>query len=253
MSKLRLQLAGLLALLLLWQGVAWLEVWPPYLFPSPRDVGATLWRLAASGELMVGALITLRRITLGFSMAALGGGALGMALSGNRRFADAAGPMVLGLQGLPSICWFPLSLIWIGLNEGAILFVTTVGTLFAVAAATENAIRNLPPTYVRAATTMGARGWRLYTRVILPASLPALLTGLRVGWSFAWRSLMAAELLVMNLGLGHLLNMGRELADSAQVVAIILVILVVGLAVDRLVFARWEREVRVRWGFDSAA
>jgi NitT/TauT family transport system permease protein len=139
------------------------------------------------------------------------------------------------------------------LNEWAILFVTAIGTLFAVASATEAAIRTIPPAYPRAAATMGAKGWRLYTQVIFPAALPTLLTGMRVGWSFAWRSLMAAEMLFMNLGLGQLLGMGRELADAAQVVAVILVILALGLAVDRLCFARLERTVRARWGFEAAA
>lgn len=97
------------------------------------------------------------------------------------------------------------------------------------------------------------RGAKLYLRVILPAALPQLLIGLRAGWSFGWRSLMAAELLFMNLGLGHLLNMGRDLADAAQVVAIILVILVIGLVVDRMLFARTESAVRRRWGFETAA
>jgi NitT/TauT family transport system permease protein len=169
------------------------------------------------------------------------------------RLSAVASPAVMGLQALPSICWYPLAVLWLGLNEWAILFVTAIGTLFAVASATEAAIRTIPPAYPRAAATMGAKGWRLYTRVIFPAALPTLLTGMRVGWSFAWRSLMAAEMLFMNLGLGQLLGMGRELADAAQVVAVILVILALGLAVDRLCFARLERTVRARWGFEAAA
>lgn len=252
MGKALLRLGVLVAFLLLWQAVAWSGLWPQYLFPSPLTVARTLWDLTASGTLLLAVLVTLRRILVGFGLAAVGGVLLGFGLARSQRLSAAFGPVVLGLQGMPSICWFPLAILWIGLNEGAILFVTTVGALFAIAATTESAIRNIPPGYLRAAATMGAKGPRLYTRVILPASMPTLLTGLRVGWSFAWRSLMAAELLFMNLGLGFLLEMGRNLADAAQVVAVILVILILGLVVDRLVFARAERAVRQRWGFESA-
>lgn len=253
MRNLWWQLGALLGFLLLWQGVSTLSVWPPYLLPSPGDVAATLVRVALSGELAVALWTTVRRIVLGFGVAALLGIGLGLLMARSPRLSAVAGPVVQGLQAMPSICWFPLAILWIGLNEGSVLFVTAIGTLFAVASATEASIRTIPPAYLRAAATMGARGWRLYSRVVLPAALPTLLTGLRVGWSFAWRSLMAAEMLVMNLGLGHLLGMGRELADAAQVLAVIVVILVMGLLVDRLVFARSERAVRHRWGFERAA
>lgn len=253
MRNLWLQAGAALALLLLWQAVAWLGIWPPYLMPAPADVAVTLGRLGGSGELALGLWMTVQRIAISFFMAALGGGLLGLAMARSKRLSSVLGPLVQGLQAMPSICWFPLAVLWLGLNDGAILFVTTVGALFAIASTTEAAIRTIPPSYLRAAATMGARGWRLYTRVMLPAALPTLLTGLRMGWSFAWRSLMAAELLFMNLGLGHLLGIGRELADAAQVVAVILVILGLGLVVDRAVFARTEREVRRRWGFETAA
>jgi NitT/TauT family transport system permease protein len=253
MSK-GLSQAGVLVLIVLaWQGLSSLHLWPPYLFPSPVDVAFTLVRLAANGELLYATVRTVGRIVLGFGIAAGGGILLGIALGRYRRLSEMLGPLAQGLQGMPSICWFPLAILWFGLTERAIHFVTIAGALFAVATATEAALRSIPQTYVRAATTMGARGARLYLRVILPAALPQLLIGLRAGWSFGWRSLMAAELLFMNLGLGHLLNMGRDLADAAQVVAIILVILVVGLVVDRLLFARTERAVRRRWGFEAAA
>ena len=253
MNKFLSQIGVLLLIGLAWQGLSSLHLWPPYLFPSPVDVAATLARLAANGELLYATLKTVWRIALGFGIAAVGGILLGILLSRYRRVSELFGPLAQGLQGMPSICWFPLAILWFGLTERAIHFVTIAGALFAVATATEAALRSIPQTYVRAATTMGARGARLYMRVILPAALPQLLIGLRAGWSFGWRSLMAAELLFMNLGLGHLLNMGRDLADAAQVVAVILVILVIGLVVDRLLFARTERTVRRRWGFETAA
>lgn len=253
MRKVSVRLVAICGLVALWQVVAWLNIWPHYLFPTPADVAVTIWRLVASGEMAVGVVTTLRRILLGFGLAAAGGLLLGVAMTRYKWLAELAGPVAQGLQSMPSICWFPLAILWLGLNEGAVLFVTIVGTLFAVAASTDAGIRTISPGYLRAAATMGAGGIRLYTRVIFPAALPSILTGLRVGWSFAWRSLMAAELLFMNLGLGHLLNMGRELADASQVVAVIVVILVMGVIVDRLVFARAESALRQRWGFERAA
>lgn len=252
MAKLRAQILSVAFLLLLWQAVAWLRLWPPYLFPPPSDVAATLWRLLSTNELGVAVLHTMKRIGLGFLISALCGGLLGLAMARSRTLTELAGPAVQGLQAMPSICWYPLAILWVGWNEGALLFVTIAGALFAIASATEAGIRNIPPSYLRAAATMGAKGWRLYTRVVIPAALPSLLTGLRLGWSFAWRSLMAAELLFLNLGLGHLLGMGRDLGDAAQVMAVILVILLVGVLVDRLCFARAERALRRRWGLEAA-
>lgn len=240
-------------LLLLWQGMAWMGSWPRYVFPWPEDVILTLWRLLTTRELAVALLHTLKRISLGFVLSATGGLLLGLCMARSRTLSDLLGPVVQGLQSMPSICWYPLAVLWIGWNEGALLFVTISGALFAIAAATESGVRNIPPGYVRAAATMGARGWQLYSRVVLPAALPSLLTGMRLGWSFAWRSLMAAELLFLNLGFGHLLAMGRDLGDAAQVMAVIVVILAVGVLVDRACFSRAERAVRRRFGYELSA
>lgn len=253
MGKWQVRLLSLGLLLLVWQSVTWLSLWPPYLLPGPVDVGITLWRLIFSRQLAVALLFTAKRIGVGFLISTVGGGLLGLTMARSRWFAQLAGPAVQGLQAMPSICWYPLAILWVGWNEGAILFVTVAGALFAIASATESAIRNIPPSYMRAAATMGATGWRLYYRVVVPAALPGLVTGLRLGWSFAWRSLMAAELLFLNLGLGHLLAMGRDLVDGSQVVAVILVILAVGVLVDRFGFARAEHSLRRRWGYETAA
>jgi NitT/TauT family transport system permease protein len=123
-----------------------------------------------------------------------------------------------------------------------------MGAVLSISLAAEGGVKNTPPQYLRAARNMGARRFRLYWHVILPAALPSILTGMKLGWSFAWRSLMAGELLYVSLGLGQLLMMGRELNDMSQVIAVMLVIIALGLAVDRLIFAPLERRVRERWG-----
>ena len=163
----------------------------------------------------------------------------------------AVGPLVFGLQALPSICWLPLALLWFGLSEKAILFVVVMGSLLSITIATEGAVRAVPTLYIRAARTMGSRRLRLYTRVVLPAALPGIVTGLKLGWTFAWRSLMAGELLYVAGGLGQMLTLGRELNDLARVMAVMVVIVVLGLAFERLLFGALERRVRERWGYDT--
>ncbi len=179
---------------------------------------------------------------------------LGILLTRFRLLDETIGTVVTGLQSLPSICWFPMALLWFGLNENAVQFVVVMGSIFAVTVSVRSGIRSLPPIIGRAARTLGARGWRTWWHVFLPASLPAFLSGTRQGWAFAWRSLMSAELLSQSLraGVGHLLNTGRDLNDMAMVLGMILVILVLGLVVDRLLFLPVERLVSRRWGVEGA-
>jgi NitT/TauT family transport system permease protein len=164
----------------------------------------------------------------------------------------ACGPLVVGLQALPSICWLPLALLWFGLSEKAILFVVVMGSLLSITIATEGAVRAVPTVYIRAARTMGSRRLRLYTRVILPASLPGIVTGLKLGWTFAWRSLMAGELLYVAGGLGQLLTLGRELGDMSRVMSVMVVIVILGLGFERILFGSVEKRVRERWGYAQA-
>jgi len=241
--------AGLVAL---WALVARLAIWPPYLLPGPSDVVAALARGVRNGSLPLGIAISLRRLVIGFGASILIGVPLGLLLGRSRVMDDTVGSLVLGLQTLPSICWLPLALLWFGLNERAILFVVIMGAVLSITVSTRDGMRTIPPLLIRAARTMGAYRAKVYLDVILPAALPSILTGLKLGWSFAWRSLMAGELLYVSLGLGHLLNMGRELNDMSQVLAIMLVIVAIGLLVDRLVFAPFEGRVRERWGLRDA-
>jgi NitT/TauT family transport system permease protein len=128
-----------------------------------------------------------------------------------------------------------------------------MGSLLAITIATEGAVRAVPPLYIRAGRTLGARRLRIYTRVILPAALPSIVTGLKLGWTFAWRSLMAGELLYISGGLGQMLTLGRELNDMARVLAVMVVIVALGLAFERLLFGTLENHLRERWGFDQKA
>lgn len=235
-------------LLGIWQTLAMLGVWPEFVFPGPEAVIKSLVTQAASGALLLGIGISLKRVVIGFIISVLVGTLTGFAIARVKLVEDTIGILVLGLQTLPSICWLPLAILWFGLQETAVIFVVVVGALLSIAIATADAVRNIPPIYAKAGAVMGARGRRLYTHVIIPAALPATATGLKLGWSFAWRALMAGELLFVSGGLGFLLNTGRQLNDAGQVMSVMIVIVALGLLVDRLVFFQLEKRIRRRWG-----
>jgi NitT/TauT family transport system permease protein len=231
-----------------WELAYHLRLWPSYIFPAPSEVLATLFNGLSRRNFLIGIGGSLRRLLVGYSMALAIGLLLGLLMGQLRWLKETLGLLVLGLQTLPSICWLPLAILWFGLNERAILFVVIMGAVLSIAQATEDGVRNTPPLYLHAARNLGARGWRLYLSVILPAALPSIVTGMKLGWSFAWRSLMAGELLYALPGLGNLLTMGRELNDMSQVVAVMVIIIVLGLVTDRLLFATLEHWIRERWG-----
>jgi NitT/TauT family transport system permease protein len=239
-------------LLVSWALLSRLGPWPSYELPGPAAVARALGQEFGSGTMLRAIATSMRRLLLGYALSAGLGITLGMLLARVGWLRAAVGPLVIGLQALPSICWLPLALLWFGLSERAILFVVVMGSLLSITIATEGAVRAVPHLYIRAARTMGSKRLRLYTRVILPASLPGIMTGLKLGWTFAWRSLMAGELLFVAGGLGQLLTLGRELGDMAQVISVMVVIVALGLGCERLLFGWIDRRLRERWGFAQA-
>jgi NitT/TauT family transport system permease protein len=225
--------------------------WSPVLLPPPETVAEYLWGALNDGSLVEASVVTLKRLLVGYAIGIIIGIPLGLLISISDFFQDTLGALALGLQTLPSVCWIPLALLWFGQTEGAMLFVVIMGTVGSVMIATSTGAQSIPPIYARVARTMGSEGLDKWTRVILPASLPFLVTGMKQGWAFAWRSLMAAEIYVTILtgfGLGHLLHYGRELSAMDQVIGIMLVIIVIGLITDKSLFAPWERFMHRRWG-----
>jgi NitT/TauT family transport system permease protein len=231
----------------IWEVVFRLGIWPPYLFPSPRSVAESLCWGFSDRSFLIGLGTSIWRILLGYSISLVFGIGLGALVGRFRILDETVGSLMLGLQVLPSICWLPLAILWFGLSEWAIQFVVVMGALLSIAIATDSGIKNIFPVYLRAARTMGVKGVDLYTRVIFPAALPSVVTGMKLGWSFAWRSLMAGELIFVSQGLGQLLQVGRELNDMAQVVAVMILIASVGLVFDQL-FSLFERRLRILWG-----
>ncbi len=236
------------ALLSAWEVVFRLKLWPDYLFPAPSEVLVTLAHGFVDKTFLIGIAGSLHRLVRGYIIALFIGLAFGLLMARLRWLKETIGLLVLGLQTLPSICWLPLAILWFGLSERAILFVVVMGAVLSIAQATEDGVLNTSHLYLRAARNLGARGWRLYISVILPAALPSIVTGMKLGWSFAWRSLMAGELLYTLPGLGNLLMLGRELNDMSQVVAVMVVIVIIGTLTDRLIFSNVEHRVRERWG-----
>lgn len=243
--------AGLVAA---WALVARARIWSPVLLPTPWSVALYLVGAVRDGTLLDAGLVTLRRLAIGYAAGLAIGLPLGLLTARVRLLQDTLGLLALGLQALPSVCWVPLALLWFGQTEAAMFFVVVMGTVWSVIIATESGIRNVPPIYARAARTMGSRGLHMWVHVMLPAALPFIVGGMKQGWAFAWRSLMAAEIYVTILsgfGLGHLLHYGRELNAMDQVIGIMLVLLAIGLIADKVLFAPWERLLRRRWGTDS--
>ena len=236
------------SVIVIWEAIFRLHLWPEFLFPSPLQVIKTLADGFYDKTFLIGLWISMKRIILGFGISLLVGIAAGFCTGSSRFLDETIGPLLNGLRTLPSICWLPLGLLWFGLNENAILFVVIMGAAFSITLATDDGVKNIPPIYLRAASTMGAKGLKKYCYVILPAALPSIMSGMKQGWSFAWRSLMAGEMLFVSLGLGHLLMMGRELNDIRQIFAVMMVIVAIGVIVDKQLFGFFERKIRIRWG-----
>jgi NitT/TauT family transport system permease protein len=234
-----------------WQALSATGWYSPVLLPSPLMVGEYFVQSSLDGTLLSTTIVTMKRLMIGYFIGLAFGIPIGLLCARYSIFQDTIGVLSLGIQTLPSVCWVPLALIWFGQTESAMLFVVVMGTLWSVIIATEGGVRSMPPIFLRAAKTMGSTGLHTWFQVILPASLPYLVGGMKQGWAFAWRSLMAAEIFVTILtgfGLGQLLHYGRELHAMDQVVAVMIIIIVIGLIADRILFSPWERFLHRRWG-----
>ena len=228
------------------------EIKPPYALPSPAHVWETFVGVVQDGRAAEAIWISLSRGGLGFALSLVIGTLLGMAMWWSRWLRAAIGPIVSGLQSLPSVAWVPAAIIWFGLSDAAIYTVVLLGAVPSIANGLLSGMKQVPPLFDRVGRVLGLSALGRTRYVLLPAALPGYLGGLRQGWAFAWRSLMAAELITyspaLGQGLGQLLNMGRELSQMALVITSITLILIVGIAIELLVFAPLERRVLNRRG-----
>lgn len=243
-------------LLLIWQILTVAKIWPPYLVPSPLDLFRYLIQSFSNGTMERAILVTLERLIFGYLSGVLIAIPLGLLVARYEFLEDTLGTLALGLQTLPSICWAPIAILWFGQSEWAMFFIVIMGCLWSILLATSSGVRHVPPLFIRAAETLGSKGLYTWTHVILPAAFPHILSGMKQGWAFAWRSLMAAEIYITILtgfGLGHLLHWSRELHAMDAVLAIMLIIILIGFFVDKLFFAPFENLVHRRWGTDKKA
>ncbi len=245
-------LVFLAALVGIWQLAHLAEVKPAYALPSPADVADVFWSSIVDGRAFEAVWTSLRRGAVGFALSLVIGTALGLAMWWSRWLRAAIGPIVSGLQSLPSVAWVPAAIIWFGLSNAAIYTVVLLGAVPSIANGLLGGMKQVPPLFDRVGRVLGLSTLGRTRHVLLPAALPGYLGGLRQGWAFAWRSLMAAELITyspqLGQGLGQLLNVGRELSQMSLVITSIGLILVVGIAIELLVFAPIERRVLARRG-----
>jgi NitT/TauT family transport system permease protein len=237
----------------MWQLVVWSGWKPPWVLPGPADVLPQLWDSVTSGDFWGAVGLTMQRAVIGFAVSVLVGSVLGAVVSRFSVLRRAFGSLITGLQTMPSIAWFPLAILLFKLSESAILFVVVLGAAPSIANGLIAGVDYLPPILLRAGKVMGLRGLTRYRLLILPASLPAFVAGLKQGWAFAWRSLMAGELLVQigtTSSVGRLLSDSRELSDTAGMISVMIVILIIGIVIDQL-FGLADRTIRSRWGLDS--
>jgi NitT/TauT family transport system permease protein len=236
------------ALIGAWQVVYEAQFWPPYSAPGPEQVFAQLRRYAENGILFDYSVSTMQRMFIGFCLAFAIGMTIGVLNATVSWIDETLGSLVVGMQSLPSITWLPLAILWFGLGDTAIVFVVVMGSLFTIAIAARDGVRAIPVLQRRTAQVFGASRLQTMRYVTLPGMLPSIAGGLKVGWGFSWRSLMAGELIIVTAGIGHLLQLGRDLNNIALVIAIMAVIVFIGLAVDRIVFGPLDSWVRNRWG-----
>ena len=242
------RIAFYVGIIAVWQLVALSGVWPENIFPSPFEVAEDLAYSAADGSLFYGIAFSMWRLIIGLAIAIAGGVVLGVFMARVEAVNQTVGSLVLGLQSIPSIAWVPIAILWFGLTDGGIIFVTAIGAIFAVTINTYTGVKNIDPHFIEAARNMGAKGSQLVISVLIPAAFPYMISGFKQGWAFAWRGVIGAELLFAYLGLGFLLNAGRSLTDVSQVIAIMLVIMGIGLLIDSVIFKKLEYKVMSRWG-----
>ncbi len=209
------------------------------------------------GGLASAVLVTARRMAGAYGWAIpaglllgllLGGACLSRCRSGRKAPVGAVRAVLMAIRAVPVIGWFPLMVRWPGPGEPVLVLQAGAGAALAIGLVTDRAIREIPTVFLQAAATMGARGWRLHAHVVLPAALPRVLGGLRAGWAIAWGAMLAAEMLLQQGGLGHLLIGEMAAADPGPVLGGLTAAMGMGLLVEQGLLAGVARTVRRRWG-----
>lgn len=237
--------------LAVWQAVVWSGWKPDYLLPGPDQVLSRFFGDLTTADTWRAVATTMRRAVTGFALATVIGLALGTTVARSRVLRSGIGMMVTGLQTMPSITWFPLALMLFQLSEAAIIFVVVIGAAPSIANGVIAGIDQVPPLFRRAGHTLGATGWKAYRHVVLPAALPSVVAGLKQGWAFAWRSLLAGELIVSvtnQPSIGVRMAMERQFSDAVGLMSWMMLILLIGVLIDSVFFSTIDRALRRRRG-----
>jgi NitT/TauT family transport system permease protein len=249
-------IVALVLLIALWQALWAAALWPEFQLPAPLAVWARFEELVESGRIFEVLWTSIHRAVLGFFTALVIATPLGLLVAKVRVVRAAIGPLLSGLQSLPSVAWVPAAILWFGLNDASIYFVVLLGSVPSIANGLVAGIDQIPPILPRVGKTLGAGRLAAARHILLPAALPGYLAGLKQGWAFSWRSLMAAELIAqspdLGLGLGAYLNEGSSFNDMPTVLAAIFLILLVGIGIELLVFRPIERAVLRARGLTGA-
>ncbi|MGI0093281.1 MAG: ABC transporter permease [Nitrosotalea sp.] len=242
------QILFYVGIVVIWQVIFMIHVIPSQALPSPLQVGKLLFKEAVDGSLLYAIGTSMWRLVVGLIIAIVGGLILGIFMAKIEVVNQTIGSLMLGLQSIPSVAWVPLALLWFGPTDAGTIFVVVAGALFAISINTHSGIKNIPPTYIAAGRNMGASGLQLITNVMIPAALPYLISGFKQGWAYAWRGVIAAEIIFSIAGLGFLLNLGKHDNDISQVTGILIIIMMIGILVDGFVFKKLEAKILARWG-----
>jgi NitT/TauT family transport system permease protein len=250
-------LLAVAVVLVIWQAVVWSGIQPIWNLPGPREVATAIGAASRDGSLWEALGTSLSRGVLGFLAAVAIGTPLGIVVARVKIVRVMFGPIITGLQVLPSVAWVPAAIIWFGLSNGTVYFVVLMGAVPSIINGIVAGVDQVPPLLRSVGRVLGAGRVAMVTEIVLPAALPGYLAGLKQGWAFSWRSLMAAEIIAVGgsigFGLGQFLDQGRQLADMSLVFTAILLILAVGIAIELAVFAPVERAVLRRRGLRAEA
>ena len=240
-------IAVLVLVVVVWQALWAAAFWPEYKLPAPAAVWDQIWTITANGKILEFLWTSVHRAVIGFAVAVLVAIPLGLLIANFSLVRRGIGPIVSGLQSLPSVAWVPAAVLWFGLTDTSIYFVVLLGAVPSIANGLVSGMDQIPPILPRVGKVLGAGRLASARHIMLPAALPGFLAGLKQGWAFSWRSLMAAELIAtspqLGFGLGQYLHNGMSLSEMSMVLAAIILILFVGIGIELLVFRPLERAV----------
>lgn len=244
-------------LILIWESTyrIFVEKWsilPKTVYTSPLKIISN-FKILNEDSFVVNSLISsLERLFIGFFIALIIGIFLGFIVSKYEYLRTNIKSLILALQTLPNVAWVPISVLLFGLTNASILFTIIIGSVFALIIATEEGINNINPIFLKAAQTMGASGKKLYLHVIFPAALPTIIIGMKQAWSFAWRALIAGEMLAGKNGLGYILMDGKSKNNISQITMVLVIIIILGVLFENLIFGKIERVLKEKWGLNKA-